>query len=223
MHELVEEVCNYFNVSITDIAKPKYRHLKEYTYGELVSRILNTKVRLREEFSEMNESTIVRTLKALFPNKPSSIRGYDKYFLNCIKKRKCHKCNTVKHEDEFNKSKAEADGFDSQCRVCNKKYYSDNREEILLQKQEYQQDNLSTIVAKNALRRANKQRATPVWANLEKIRTIYENCPEGYHVDHIIPLNSDLVCGLHVESNLQYLLARDNMAKGNRFNPDTFI
>lgn len=116
MHNLVAEVCNYFNVSIEDIAKPKYRHLREYTYGELVSRILNTTVRLRDEFPEMNEGTIVRTLKTLFPNKPASIRGYDKYFLSCINKRKCHKCNTVKHEDEFNKSKKEADGFDTRCR-----------------------------------------------------------------------------------------------------------
>jgi len=70
-----------------------------------------------------------------------------------------------------------------------------------------------------AKRRANKIMATPSWANLEKIKEIYKNCPEGYHVDHIYPLRSKYVCGLHVENNLQYLPAKENCSKGNKFEP----
>lgn len=58
---------------------------------------------------------------------------------------------------------------------------------------------------------------TPPWADLLKIKRIYAECPKGYHVDHIIPLNGELVSGLHVENNLQYLSAKENIAKGNRF------
>lgn len=61
---------------------------------------------------------------------------------------------------------------------------------------------------------------TPSWANLDKIRSIYENCPEGMHVDHIIPLRGKLVSGLHVENNLQYLFEEDNLKKNNSFNID---
>ena len=68
-----------------------------------------------------------------------------------------------------------------------------------------------------AKRRATKIMATPSWANLEKIKEIYKNCPEGYHVDHIYPLKSEYVCGLHVENNLQYLTAAENCGKGNKF------
>jgi len=69
---------------------------------------------------------------------------------------------------------------------------------------------------KRAARRAQIANATPKWADLEKIKEIYKNCPVGYHVDHIIPLTNDLVCGLHVPDNLQYLPASENLKKGNK-------
>lgn len=68
-----------------------------------------------------------------------------------------------------------------------------------------------------ATREAKKLQQLPLWADRDKIKEIYKNCPEGYHVDHIVPLQGELVSGLHVETNLQYLLAKDNLQKGNKF------
>lgn len=76
------------------------------------------------------------------------------------------------------------------------------------------------INAYMADRRARKLQATPPWADLEQIREFYKNCPNGYHVDHIFPLKSDFVCGLHTIENLQYLPASENISKGNRNFPE---
>jgi hypothetical protein len=70
-----------------------------------------------------------------------------------------------------------------------------------------------------ARRRANKINATPAWLSEEHHREIantYKTCPTGYHVDHIIPLNGENVCGLHVPWNLQQIPAVENMRKGNK-------
>ena len=69
----------------------------------------------------------------------------------------------------------------------------------------------------NKVRNKRVKKATPVWANLDKIKEIYINCPKGSEVDHIIPLNGAIVSGLHVETNLQYLPMIANRKKSNSY------
>ena len=71
--------------------------------------------------------------------------------------------------------------------------------------------------AKANLEKARKLQRCPAWADIAAIAQLYENCPKGYHVDHIIPLNGKNVSGLHVLENLQYLPAKENMSKSNKF------
>lgn len=66
--------------------------------------------------------------------------------------------------------------------------------------------------------------ATPIWANKDKIKDIYkaarkltESTGIPHEVDHIIPLSNKLVCGLHVENNLQILPKDENRKKYNKF------
>lgn len=77
--------------------------------------------------------------------------------------------------------------------------------------------------AARSKRRAAERRQVPPWANVAEIERIYRECPTGHHVDHVIPLRGKLVSGLHVETNLQYLPARANQRKHNRFNPEEWV
>lgn len=74
--------------------------------------------------------------------------------------------------------------------------------------------------ASTAKRKAARLHATPPWADLARIAAFYDNVPSGHDVDHIVPLVSRFVCGLHCEANLQYLLSSENQSKRNFRWPD---
>lgn len=68
------------------------------------------------------------------------------------------------------------------------------------------------------------KRATPPWANKSLIKEIYDRAHqltvetgEMHEVDHVIPLQGKLICGLHVETNLKILTFIDNRTKGNKW------
>lgn len=58
--------------------------------------------------------------------------------------------------------------------------------------------------------------ACPSWVDKEALKNIYDNCPKGMEVDHIVPLSGKIVSGLHVPWNLQYLTPEENKRKTNK-------
>lgn len=86
-------------------------------------------------------------------------------------------------------------------------------------------ENPGKAQANRANHRAAKRRAFPQWANRDEITAIYAAAKAlgpAFHVDHIVPLQGEMVCGLHCEANLQIIPAGVNIAKRNRHWPDMF-
>lgn len=80
--------------------------------------------------------------------------------------------------------------------------------------------------ARTAKRNADKLKATPKWVDLVALKKVYAEAAKRtaqtgvpHHVDHIVPLRHQLVCGLHVPANLHVLPALLNVLKSNGFAP----
>ncbi|WP_155635585.1 hypothetical protein [Burkholderia territorii] len=108
-----------------------------------------------------------------------------------------------------------------------KEYREANREKTREAASRWQKNNRAKATAAQNRREAEKLRATPKWANQDKIEEFYKEAERlskihyrHYHVDHVVPLRSKIVCGLHWEGNLQVIPAEENIRKGNRHWPD---
>ncbi len=107
--------------------------------------------------------------------------------------------------------------------AATKKWLSNNPE----YHKAYSINNRGIVNAKTAKRRAVKLQATPKW--LTKLQwshiTLFYNAAASLskelgikiEVDHIVPLQGEIVSGLHVPWNLQVLRLEDNRSKGNTY------
>jgi len=112
-------------------------------------------------------------------------------------------------------------------RQNNRRQYRNNREARVESVQKYKRKNRAYFAALQNEREANKKSATPLWADRGDMLVVYEEAKrltdetdEIYEVDHIVPMQSDIVCGLHVLDNLQVICSSENASKGNRWWPN---
>lgn len=101
-----------------------------------------------------------------------------------------------------------------------KQWRTENKERKAETMKQWCTNNRDKRNSHNAKRRATKLQATPSWFDMEKkrIEFLYTTAQlKELHVDHIVPLQNDIVCGLHCLANLQLLTPSDNIAKSNSF------
>ena len=87
-------------------------------------------------------------------------------------------------------------------------------------------NNKTQIRADTKARRRKHREATPPWLTRKQkseIRQLYQiaitmtqTTGEQYVVDHIVPLRSHEVCGLHVPWNLRVITQEENLKKSNK-------
>lgn len=104
------------------------------------------------------------------------------------------------------------------------KYREANKTTLAEQSSAWAKANRHLRNASVARYRAAQLQATPTWADKEAIAEAYEftkvrerMCGGRWSVDHIVPLRSPKVCGLHVEHNLRVIPLNENKAKGNLY------
>jgi 5-methylcytosine-specific restriction endonuclease McrA len=118
------------------------------------------------------------------------------------------------------------------------KWYMANRERVIRAaatrpvealrryRNNWKKNNALQVLADNRVRKRRHRQATPPWISRKQkteMRQIYEiaitmtqTTGERYVVDHIIPLRSEFVCGLHVPWNLRVITQDENLRKSNK-------
>lgn len=110
---------------------------------------------------------------------------------------------------------------------CAKAWNEKNKAHRKIVQRKWLEANWAHFTAMKAKRRAQKYQASPAWANNFFISEIYDLARRRtklwgvkMEVDHIVPLQHPLVCGLHVEHNLQIIPKTANCGKRNLWWPD---
>jgi hypothetical protein len=141
----------------------------------------------------------------------------------------------VDNEKRKEKPKSEA------ARAAGRRYYQKNREAVIARasarppeevrayKDRHKHANPEYYKALTSLRKRRHRNATPSWVDASEkkaIRQLYLEAQrltkltgERYVVDHIYPLISEEVCGLHVLKNLRVMTQAENLTKSNKM-PD---
>jgi hypothetical protein len=111
-------------------------------------------------------------------------------------------------------------------RAIGRKYRSNNKDKVNQRTREWFKNNPDKARAYVKNRRAKTLGAMPPWLTKEQLDAIDQmySCSKimskkfnvEYHVDHIVPLKGENICGLHVPWNLQLLEVGLNISKGNR-------
>ena len=145
---------------------------------------------------------------------------------------KCRSCDNKRLKAHWEANKEQHREICAQWRANNpdkqkaatKNWAERNRDKCNASKRAWNRRNPDKCNAISSEYRARKLNATPLWADrvendyvyyaAQVIKDVYGT---SWEVDHIVPLQHDKVCGLHVASNLQILPVSENRRKSNTF------
>jgi hypothetical protein len=183
----------------------------------------------QKEYRQINKEHLSELQKAYYEDHREELSARSKQFYaehkdKCAEQKKRyyqkHRKATLLYAENYRESHSE------DISRKGKLYYIEHKEEIIISTGEYRRTNPEKMKAHGAKYRGTKLNAIPSWFEKEAIDAVYSESisrskSEGvdYHVDHIVPLQSKFVCGLHCLANLQLLTKSENSRKSNRHWP----
>jgi hypothetical protein len=240
--DLLYAILDSLKVFADDIAVPysSRNNRKEITWEFLVKSLIEYDG-TREGAPSIGlsqsalDTHISRYLKNILPSKAPTAK-WSTSLLGLVGCGRCSVCGTIELKENV------TSGKNNTCNLCviaaTTRYRKNNPEKVkesavayVLNNPEKVKESRKVWADKNrghlrnrdTLRKLRLIRASSKYSynsdEEAKIIAFYKNRPEGHHVDHIIPLQHPLVCGLHTIANLQYLPAHENLSKSNKFEP----
>ena len=212
------------------IANPgHYKSTKDVLMGDLLLAIFNTSstVEAAELLGISYKVVLTATTRFLVPVFGSLNGGGETWkwkFLVFLGLQYCSSCKGLITLESFDKDSRTSTGRHKYCKPCRKTinavtYSKDSTKEA--HKRSYIK-HYGAIRNRNTKYRIERKHRVPKWSETTLIDSFYSECPKDSHVDHELPLRGELVSGLHVRGNLQYMTAKDNLSKGNRIDLDAY-
>lgn len=156
----------------------------------------------------------------------------DGYALHCrdctsARKRKAYYANPGQRERSIERSRTRWKDNPAGVLEANRQSYQKHRKKrikrVIAREKQRKKEDPAWRTAWGAWKTNKARGRVPAWVDfnadiLPIYRQLYEeHDPRVYVVDHIVPINGVLVCGLHVKENLQILTKKENGAKGNEW------
>jgi hypothetical protein len=183
------------------LGKQKYFTGKPCKYGHISERYTKN-------------GTCIECLNIASKNRIDKTKAYQK---------KWYELNSKKIKEK-SKIRYETIKFSDYEILKRKQWMINNVEKMRFYRKSYRVSNPSILANATQRRNARKRFASVLWADKSKILEMYKLAETlskktgiKYHVDHIYPLQSDFICGLHWEGNLQVIPAIENIRKSNKF------
>lgn len=163
--------------------------------------------------------------------------------------KKCYKCENTRPLEDFHKNKGMKDERLNLCKPCHKEQGKQSRlrnpdcrkqeharnrnKKGFLTREEWKKEMASKKLGKKAvaIKYAHKRHTRTkikdeltdfVMEEAAKLCKMRQNITGfAWHIDHIVPINHKLACGLHLYTNLQVVPAEWNLRK-KHLNMDTY-
>jgi len=195
---------------------------RQKAYYEANKKKLNAQTKA---YREANKDKISAQMKAYREANKDKIKAQKKAYHEANKK-KSNAQNKAWYEANKEKRKAHYEANKDKISEQAKAYREANKDKVKAQQKAWYEANSAYYIEKARFREKllNKLQR-PSWYNSKLVNNIYNKCHKlnkiagfiKYHVDHIVPLQGKNVSGLHVQGNLEIILASANLSKSNKF------